>query len=130
MPIKPAVRLDETIAFLNEALKLDPDAVKALCDTRVPCNKAMANHSSIQVGGATVGLIGLLNGLFGARDDLPKNHRFYMWGAISACYDLECPQHGHEVLKDAGNVNFGDPCPVCKKGLVLGRINKFEILNP
>lgn len=58
--------------MLNEAYALDPAAIHALCENRVPCNSKLANHPTIQVGLVPidgreryhVGLIGLLNGLF------------------------------------------------------------------
>ena len=57
-------------ALFNEAFRLDPDAVKTLVGTRVPCNAALEKHQSIQVAKqygdatATLGIVGLLNGLF------------------------------------------------------------------
>ena len=59
----------ETIAaFLNEALALDCAAISGLVFQRVPCNAALADHSTIQVGtlldgGFDLGLLGLLNGM-------------------------------------------------------------------
>src|ERR1035437_1269272 len=69
MPWKSSVTQEEVISFLNEALKTDPVAIVGLINTRVPCNAEMEAHPTIQVGrhsGAmTVGLLGILNGLFG-----------------------------------------------------------------
>lgn len=57
-------------ALLNEALLMDPEAVTALLNSRVPCNNALANHPTIQVAVEpgeeieySLGLVGLLNGL-------------------------------------------------------------------
>jgi len=67
--------IDRTIAFLNELKDADPQAVKALIETRVPCNDALANHPTVQVQaredetGYAVGLLGVLNGLIGADTD-------------------------------------------------------------
>lgn len=59
---------EKVVDLLNEALGLDPVAVQVLTEMRVRCNAALANHPTIQVsgeqgGGATVGVLGLLNGL-------------------------------------------------------------------
>ena len=73
------------VDLLNEAAKLDPQAIRALVDTRVVCNQALADHPTIQVGPASehdsggpsvVGLLGILNGIFGTFDD--------GWGCIAA----------------------------------------------
>lgn len=67
---------DQVLDLLTQALTLDPKAVNDLIANRVPCNEALAKHASIQCGirrGAgrpksegvtTLGIIGLLNGLF------------------------------------------------------------------
>jgi hypothetical protein len=59
--------LEKIADLLNEALALDRPAVAALIANRVPCNEALADHPTIQVGvqhgGFHVGLLGLLNGL-------------------------------------------------------------------
>lgn len=60
--------IDTVVEFLNEALETDRDAIQALFKHRVPCNKAMAEHSTIQVRGkknSTLGILGLINGIFG-----------------------------------------------------------------
>lgn len=72
--IRPNTNLDELVSFLNEALALDPVAMQHLVNHRVSCNQKMADHPTIQVriltGSDTVlGMIGLLNGLFGINDD-------------------------------------------------------------
>ena len=83
------------VAFLNEALKLDPVAVQGLFEHRVPCNDALRDHPTIQVAAAgaepvpgepardqaSVGILGLLNGLFGVDER--------SWGHIAACWDVE-----------------------------------------
>ena len=81
---------DDMIAFLNELLALDAQAVTDLINSRVQCNEAMANHPTVQVGGETgkpetfrVGLLGLLNGYCGAYDDGEKKG----YGPITADFD-------------------------------------------
>lgn len=60
---------DRIIDLMNEALKLDPEAVTALIGSRVPCNEALADHPTIQTGmlecRRLVGMLGFLNGLCG-----------------------------------------------------------------
>lgn len=63
------ITLTETIKLLNGLLALDRPAIAALVANRVPCNDALAAHESVQVqpqhGGHHVGLLGILNGLWG-----------------------------------------------------------------
>ena len=74
--MKPAVTPDDVIATLNEALALDPVALTLLVMNRVVCGKALANHPTIQVAAGeiaapfeyAVGLLGVINGLFGVDD--------------------------------------------------------------
>lgn len=68
--------IDAAIAVLNQALEADPEAVAGLVNHRVPCNAKLAAHPTIQVGPDGVGLLGILNGLFGAD---PRG-----WGFICA----------------------------------------------
>lgn len=44
------IDISECVAILNEALALDPQAFTALVATRVPCNAALGDHPTIQVG--------------------------------------------------------------------------------
>jgi hypothetical protein len=76
--------IQETIDFLNEILKLDPKFDELLVEGRHPCNKAIADHPSIQVhvgfkSSTTAGTLGVLNGLFGADDK--------GWGPITAVFE-------------------------------------------
>jgi hypothetical protein len=64
---------DPSVEVLNRAFAADREAVRAVFDARVRCNRALADDPHIQVrdeagdGQAfTVGVIGLLNGLRGA----------------------------------------------------------------
>jgi len=69
--------VDRIVAYLNELLAHDPDAVNSLCLNRVPCGKALATHPTVQVQVVrdetgidySVGILGILNGLCGAYDD-------------------------------------------------------------
>jgi hypothetical protein len=61
--------LDEVVDALNMALDNDPDAMQSLFAHRVPCNRALADHPTIEVGCGDdgdepfdVGLLGIING--------------------------------------------------------------------
>jgi hypothetical protein len=76
--------IEHALYYLNELIKLDPDAMHALVETRHPCNEALADHPTTQViensdGTTSVGLVGILNGLFGVDDD--------GWGPFTANFD-------------------------------------------
>ena len=71
--IKETVTLDEAIEYLNELIETDRVSIAALIANRVPCNQQLADHPTVQVyaqhGGYLVGMLGILNGLFGIHDD-------------------------------------------------------------
>ena len=72
---RPDMELAErVVGFLNELLKIDPKAMNALVNARVPCD-ALMDHVSVQVQvtaeGARVGLLGFLNGLVGVHHEGP-----------------------------------------------------------
>jgi hypothetical protein len=81
----------EAVRVLNEAIALDPEAVRLLCNARVPCNEALADHPSIQVGRGpsvgqsdhdwVVGMLGIVNGICGVDDN--------GWGFVGVEFD-EC----------------------------------------
>jgi len=74
-----SVTLDQAIAYLNELVALDAYAVSELLETRVACNAALAEHPTAQVmeweGTYRIGLMGVLNGLFGVNE--------HDWGPIT-----------------------------------------------
>jgi hypothetical protein len=99
-----AIRSDaqEFVDFLNELFKLDPVWMEKLIEVRMPCNKHIVAHPTVQVMKAIqpharfkAGLLGLINGYFGAFDDGPnKDH-----GAIYADYDdITGELHGFKLL--------------------------------
>lgn len=63
----------DVVDYLNELLGLDLVAISSLIETRVLCNKLLADHPTVQVvpneTGNVVGLLGILNGLFGVKKD-------------------------------------------------------------
>jgi len=81
--IKETVSIDEVIGLLNELIEIDKPAIAAIIANRVPCNQVMADHPTVQVGaqngGFHVGMLGILNGIFGADDK--------GWGAIAFEFD-------------------------------------------
>lgn len=72
MPIKQSITIQDAIDLLNDALKCDPVAITSLTSHRVLCNLKLADHKLIQVGSNEgtyrVGLLGIINGLFGVDD--------------------------------------------------------------
>ncbi len=95
--IKTEITLQDTLVFLNELLSLDQKAMQTLVDQRVNCSKQLADHPTVQVcgyripvdfiegqdsvPGYSVGLLGILNGLFGSDAE--------RWGAIAAVYEAD-----------------------------------------
>lgn len=95
MTIKNQITIEDALALLNEMNTLDAQATKDLVEKRVSCNEALADHPSIQTGktmtdtidqndkalvrGHRVGLLGVLNGLFGANAE--------GWGPICAVFE-------------------------------------------
>jgi hypothetical protein len=82
--------ISRTVQLLNDALILDAEAIKNLINARIPCNKALAGHPTIQVGchgagsentGYRVGLLGIINGIFGVDEG--------NWGYIGAEGNLD-----------------------------------------
>jgi len=86
---------DELIAFLNSLVAIDPYALAELLCIRVPCNRALAEHPTVQAmafGDSSctfiapdtyrVGVLGILNGFCGVIDNGPHKS----WGPINAIY--------------------------------------------
>lgn len=77
------VTKEQAVTLLNEIHRLDPTVLQELVTHRVPCNEALANHPTVQVGLVDVqdgkfevGILGIINGLFGVDDK--------GWGFIAA----------------------------------------------
>ena len=66
-PNPDSMSIDDAIAYLNELIELDRPAMEALFEYRVPCNEALADHSTVQAWRG-IGIHGVLNGLFGSGD--------------------------------------------------------------
>lgn len=97
--------LDQAISILNEMIAADPIAMRDLIEQRVPCKEGIADHPTVQVraetNGYSVGLLGVLNGIFGNHED--------GFGAISAYFEVGCDSCGLE----ADDPDDGKPCPNC-----------------
>ena len=82
---RDSITIEETVEFLNSMFKTDPTATHLLFSCRVTCNEDLADHPSIQVrcegDNCSVGVIGLLNGLFGTNKE--------GWGFIASVYDVD-----------------------------------------
>ncbi len=85
--MRKTVTPQDVIDLLNEALALDPKVMAELVGHRVTCTGRLADHETIQVNtwkqhgepeidGYAVGILGILNGMFGVDAD--------GWGCISA----------------------------------------------
>jgi hypothetical protein len=72
---KRLISAQDVCSLLNEFLELDPKCAQTILSHRVKCNDAVACHSTIQVQQfiddkfPKVGIIGLINGVFGKRAD-------------------------------------------------------------
>jgi hypothetical protein len=77
--------IDFAIQVLNDALKADPLSMKILFSTRVPINKDLSDHPTIQTrdvdGAYSLSILGLINGLFGIQKD--------GWGHIAMMVDFD-----------------------------------------
>ena len=88
----PYISANRAIQVLNEALNIDHNAIEQIIEHRVTCNNKLADKTSIQVitsphdNANLVGALGLINGLFGLRED--------GYGFIVAIYAAVCPEHG------------------------------------
>jgi hypothetical protein len=86
----------QAVELLNEAFTMDPEALTALTNNRVPCNEALADHPTIQVldedGSPKVGLLGILNGIFGADENGQ--------GCLAALYSDDGVQKGFVLTSE------------------------------
>lgn len=86
-PFEQHLNPKKTVDFLNSLMAIDKEAIARLLWNRVPCNQALADHPTVQVVSevttkgktTTVGLLGILNGLFGVDKD--------GYGPITAHFD-------------------------------------------
>jgi len=123
--MKESITANDIIELLNDALKIDKEAISKIFLNRVLCNEKLANHPTIQISAinkynSTVSALGILNGLFGTYDDGPKEG----WGYIAAIARLMCPYCKEKPKDDASK--RGDVCPNCgKSNLYTDLIEEF-----
>lgn len=61
--------IEATVKLLNEALRADPDAIRAVFNHRAPCNDTLADHPTIPIKSNPDGTdpevspLGLINGI-------------------------------------------------------------------
>ena len=87
--INETISIDNVIEYLNSVLDADPLALRALLCAFVPCNDRLAKHptaivSAEWIEGPTIGLMGLINGMFGISED--------NYAAI--CYKIDTDTNG------------------------------------
>lgn len=74
----------DVVDFMNRLIEIDPEAIAKLVEEKVTCNDALASHSTVQVQlynenedasgepEPRVGIVGILNGIFGVFEDGPN----------------------------------------------------------
>lgn len=70
----PIATVECAVKVLNGMLTCDREAIETLIEYRVPCNEELLNHPTAQVvaspdGILKIGLLGVLNGIFGCGAD-------------------------------------------------------------
>ncbi len=108
---------EQIVAYLNDIVKVDPQAITNLIELRVGCNEALANHEHVQVRQQEgdevplVGFLGIICGLAKAVDN-----KF-----IVAFYQPQCKKCGLNIVTDE-HIN----CPNCGKKLKV-LVSHFEV---
>jgi hypothetical protein len=68
------MEIADVVTYLNSLVEADPLAIRAMLCIRIPCNEELADHPTAQIDGEwpqgyTVGVMGIINGIFGIDDD-------------------------------------------------------------
>ncbi len=109
--MKKDIEPRDVINFLNDLFYRDPDAVVRLLDFSTPCNREMADHPTMPVREGddcfSVGLLGILNGLFDARSDgqPPICVEFSPKGEMLRFCETPCGKYGgafSEICEERG----------------------------
>lgn len=117
------VLADRMVGLLNELLELDYEATTRLVfGEYIPCNKAFAEHPSVQVREVSLGkygvrTMGLLNGLAGIYPD--------GYGRIGGEFEWRCSKHGlraQEGRCGSERLGTGEMC----QELVQPRLLRFS----
>ncbi len=95
----------ETVDYLNELMALDEHAISWLMRQYIECNIPLTEHPTVQVqqlqsahSECVVGVIGILNGLIGARDGI-----FYM---LANCSYATVMLIGFSVVTEEQRLQF------------------------
>ena len=95
------ISVDQAVAALNRMLEKDRRAISRLVASRTPCNDALVGDSTAQVHqseiGSEIGLLGVLNGVFGAFSDGPRKG----WGMITAVQNDDGTIEKFELTENA-----------------------------
>ena len=71
--MKLSITIQDVCDFLNEMLALDYDMIHKMVVDKVECKRELVDHPTVIVslrnGKSKVGLVGILNGMFGLRWD-------------------------------------------------------------
>ena len=118
--IKESITIDEVLDALNRMVSIDNEAMKDLCFQRVRCNKKMSHDMDVQVvfddsGQPMVGLLGVLNGLFG--HDETKG-----FGPIAAKITTQCSRDRKHNIK---GVALDEYCGECYSEIEIGTFQGF-----
>ncbi len=105
----------DVVDLLNELLSCDHAAVQALVRSRVPCNERIHAHPTVTTDGEVVGLIGILNGLFGFDGVANRGPIAFAYddgdGEASDIIDFRLTDVGEDVMRRDGNSRYG----ICRK---------------
>jgi hypothetical protein len=119
--MKEHVTPDDVVNLLNKLLEIDPGAMNEFVERRIRCNKNIGDDTHVQVlsenGKDYVGLIGILNGLFGVHAD--GN------GPIGSMYGYVCASSCDADPEKP--IVAGGKCPECGGDVKVGKIVKFVV---
>lgn len=79
------IAVEEAVKVLNRINEADPSVMPTLIRMRVPCNEAVRDDETVQVGSSNgvdyeVGILGLINGIFG----IDENHYGFIYAYMGA----------------------------------------------
>jgi hypothetical protein len=102
--VNDPLSVDKAIEILNSIVEVDRSALSNLINQRVLCNEILAGHLTVQVscvnGENKVGLLGILNGLFGTFDSGNKAG----WGPIT----MNVEDDGVTIINFKKTENIGE----------------------
>jgi len=97
--IRESVTIQDVIDYLNKMLQVDPDLMAMFVNTRFDLNKPLDDYPQeiqvMQSAKPALGIIGLLNGLFGTIEDGPQKG----WGPLMIAMDKSNHFILHEFVR-------------------------------